>query len=143
MYLSEHFTLAEMTVSESAARQGIDNTPSADTLVNLRRLCTFLEQVRSLFDSPVLISSGYRSIELNRAIGGSTSSAHTHGLAADINVPNVTPGELAQRLADSPLMFDQLILEYDQWVHLGLSTTAERRQLLTVRKGTGYLPGRV
>ncbi|WP_422416639.1 D-Ala-D-Ala carboxypeptidase family metallohydrolase [Pseudomonas sp. GZD-222] len=143
MYLSEHFTLAEMTVSESAARQGIDNTPNADALANLRRLCAFLEQVRSLFDRPILVSSGYRSAELNRVIGGSRTSAHVQGLAVDINMSGVTPRALAQRVADSSLMFDQLILEYDQWVHLGLSTTPERRQLLTIRTGTGYLPGLV
>lgn len=143
MYLSEHFTLAEMTVSESAARQGIDNTPNAKTLANLSRLCTFLEHVRLLFGQPILVSSGYRSVELNQAIGGSRTSVHMQGLAADINVVGVTPSVLAQRIADSPLMFDQLILEYDQWVHLGLSTAPERRQLLTIRRGTGYLPGLV
>ncbi|MGH8381986.1 D-Ala-D-Ala carboxypeptidase family metallohydrolase [Pseudomonas sp.] len=143
MHLSEHFTLAEMTISESAARLNIDNTPSAETLINLRRLCTFLEQVRLLIDKPVLVSSGYRSVELNRAIGGSLKSAHVQGLAADINAPGMAPLALAQRVADSPLMFDQLILEYDQWVHLGLAATPERRQLLTIRKGTGYLSGLV
>lgn len=143
MYLSEHFTLAELTVSESAARQGIDNTPDSITLANLRRLCTLLEQVRLLFDKPILVSSGYRSAELNRVVGGSRTSAHMQGLAADINVLGVTPSALAQRVADSPLTFDQLIIEYDQWVHLGLSSTPERRQLLTIRKGTGYLPGLV
>ncbi|MFK8330096.1 D-Ala-D-Ala carboxypeptidase family metallohydrolase [Pseudomonas sp. BJa5] len=143
MYLTEHFTLPEMTMSESAARLGIDNTPDAAALVNLHRLCTFLETVRQLVDKPVLVSSGYRSRALNSAIGGSPNSAHIQGLAADINVPGLTAAALAQRVADSPLMFDQLILEYDQWVHLGLSLSGERRQLLTIRKGTGYLPGLV
>lgn len=143
MYLTEHFTLPEMTVSESAARLGIDNTPDAAALANLHRLCTVLESVRQLVDKPVLVSSGYRSHALNSAIGGSLGSAHIQGLAADINVPGLTAATLAQRVADSPLMFDQLILEYDQWVHLGLSSTRERRQVLTIRKGTGYLPGLV
>ena len=143
MYLSKHFTLAEMTVSETAARQGIDNTPDAMTLANLRRLCAFLEQVRLLFDKPILVSSGYRSVELNRVVGGSRCSVHMQGLAADVNVLGVAPGVLARRVADSPLMFDQLILEFDQWVHVALAARAERRQLLTIRKGTGYLPGLV
>ena len=143
MYLSEHFTLAEMTVSESAARLGIDNTPDAKTLTNLRRLCAFLEQVRQLVGQPILVSSGYRCVELNNVIGGSHQSAHMRGLAADFNVPGMAPGELARCVADSPLMFDQLILEFDQWVHVGLSATAERRQLLTIRTGSGYLPGLV
>ncbi|MFK0088345.1 D-Ala-D-Ala carboxypeptidase family metallohydrolase [Pseudomonas sp. NPDC090755] len=143
MYLTEHFTLSEMTVSESAARLGIDNTPDAAALANLHRLCTVLESVRLLVDKPVLVSSGYRSRALNSAIGGSLESAHIQGLAADINVPGLSAATLAQRVADSPLRFDQLILEYDQWVHLGLSTTGERRQLLTIRRGSGYLPGLV
>ncbi|MDD2049286.1 D-Ala-D-Ala carboxypeptidase family metallohydrolase [Pseudomonas putida] len=143
MYLSEHFTLAEMTVSENAARLNIDNSPNAETLINLRRLCAFLEQVRQLVNQPVLVSSGFRCNQLNEVIGGSVQSAHVDGLAADINVPGLTPRELAQRVSDSPLMFDQLILEFDQWVHVGLAVAAERRQLLTIRKGTGYLPGLV
>lgn len=143
MYLSEHFTLAEMTASDSAARRGIDNAPDAQAVANLRRLCTFLEQIRLLFNKPILVSSGYRSFELNRVIGGSVTSAHMQGLAADINVVGVTPRVLAQRVADSSLMFDQLILEFDQWVHVGLAATTERRQTLTIRKGTGYLPGLV
>jgi len=142
MYLSEHFTLTEMTVSETAARQNIDNTPDASIIVNLRRLCAFLEQIRQLVDKPVLVSSGYRCSQLNQVIGGSPQSAHTEGLAADINVPGLTPGELARCVADSPLMFDQLILEFDQWVHVALAATS-RRQLLTIRQGTGYLPGLV
>ncbi len=143
MNLSEHFTLAEMTASQSAVRLTIDNSPSAETLNNLRRLCAFLEQVRLLVKKPVLVSSGYRSTELNRIIGGAPQSAHMQGLAADINVPGMSPATLARRVADSPLMFDQLIIEFDQWVHLGLAEGLQRRQLLTIRKGSGYLPGLV
>ncbi|MEE1868950.1 D-Ala-D-Ala carboxypeptidase family metallohydrolase [Pseudomonas auratipiscis] len=143
MNLSEHFTLAEMTASQSAVRLGIDNSPSVETLDNLRRLCALLEQVRLLVEKPVLVSSGYRSTELNRIIGGAPQSAHMQGLAADINVPGMSPATLARCVADSPLMFDQLIIEFDQWVHLGLAEGLQRRQLLTIRKGAGYLPGLV
>jgi len=143
MYLSEHFTLAEMTVSETAARRGIDNSPTPQIKANLLRLCAFLEQVRLLHGKPVLVSSGYRSVELNSALGGAPASAHTRGLAVDINVPGVTPAALARSVADSPLVFDQLILEYDQWVHIGLADGQQRRQLLTIRRGTGYLSGLV
>ncbi|MEG1040030.1 MAG: D-Ala-D-Ala carboxypeptidase family metallohydrolase [Pseudomonas sp.] len=143
MNLSEHFTLAEMTVSQSAARSNIDNTPDANSVNNLRRLCALLEQVRLLIGRPVLVTSGYRCAALNRMVGGAPRSAHVQGLAADINVSGLTPAALARRLADSALMFDQLILEFDSWVHLGLAEGAERRQILTIRKGTGYLPGLV
>ncbi|RWU18024.1 peptidase M15 [Pseudomonas alkylphenolica] len=143
MKLTDHFTLQEMTISVTAPRLGIDNTPSARALANLLRLCAFLEQVRSVAGGRVLISSGYRSSALNRAIGGASNSAHCTGLAADFIVPKLTPRQLAHAIADSHLMFDQLILEYDQWVHVALANSPMRRQILTVRKGTGYMSGLV
>ncbi|MGF6591176.1 D-Ala-D-Ala carboxypeptidase family metallohydrolase [Pseudomonas sp. 2835] len=143
MQLSAHFSLAEMITSETAARRGIDNTPHAQIISNLERLCAVLEEVRSLVGRPVRVSSGYRSLALNKAIGGSVRSAHTLGLAVDINVTGLAPRELARRIMDSEVMFDQLILEYDQWVHFGLSTQSPRRQVLTIRRGSGYLSGLV
>ncbi|MFD2644538.1 D-Ala-D-Ala carboxypeptidase family metallohydrolase [Pseudomonas japonica] len=141
MFLTPHFTLAEMTASQIAHREGIDNNPDSKTIANLVELCKTLEQVRSLVDQPLLISSGYRSAAVNRRVGGSSSSAHVLGLAADIMASRLTPRQLAQCIADSDLVFDQLILEFDAWVHLGLGQRQQRRQVLTIRKGTGYLPG--
>lgn len=141
MYLSPHFTLDELTFSQTASREALDNTPSADVLANLKRLTQTLEQVRSLVDCPVLVSSGYRSPALNRRVGGAPDSAHTRGLAADLTATRFTPKALAQLVADSDLVFDQLILEYDRWVHLAVAEQGARRQILTIRKGTGYLPG--
>ncbi|PWB33192.1 peptidase M15 [Pseudomonas sp. SDI] len=141
MYLSPFFTLAELTVSQVASREGINNTPDAMALANLRRLSQTLEQVRSIAGCPILISSGFRSLALNQKVGGSPSSAHTKGLAADISAVKFSPRELAQRLINSTLVFDQLIYEYDSWIHVGLAETGARRQVLTIRKGTGYLSG--
>lgn len=141
MYLSPFFTLAELTVSQVASREGIDNTPDAAALANLRRLSQTLEQVRSIAGCPILISSGFRSRALNQKVGGSPSSAHIKGLAADISAVKFSPRELAQRLINSALVFDQLIYEYDSWIHLGLAERGARRQVLTIRKGTGYLSG--
>jgi len=141
MFLTPHFTLAEMTASQIANREGLDNNPDSKTIANLVELCRTLEQVRSLVGLPVLVSSGYRSAAVNRRVGGSSSSAHVHGLAADFIVTSLTPRQLAQRIVDSDVDFDQLILEFDGWVHLGLAERRQRRQVLTIRKGTGYLPG--
>ncbi|MHA6193902.1 D-Ala-D-Ala carboxypeptidase family metallohydrolase [Pseudomonas wadenswilerensis] len=141
MFLTPHFTLAEMTASQIANREGLDNNPDSKTIANLIELCKTLEQVRSLVDQPLLVSSGYRSEALNRRVGGSVSSAHVLGLAADIIAVSLTPRQLAQRIQDSSLAFDQLILEFDGWVHLGLAEYQQRRQVLTIRQGTGYLPG--
>ena len=141
MQLSPHFTLSELTVSETAARRGISNVPDAKALANLARLAGVLEQVRSLVGRPVVVTSGYRSKAVNKAIGGSTTSAHMTGLAADINCPGLTPKQLCQRIEASGIQYDQLILEFDGWTHIGLSEGAPRRQELTIRKGTGYLEG--
>lgn len=141
MNLSEHFTQAELTISETAARRGIDNTPDAKILANLKTLAGTLEQVRALTGKPINVTSGYRSPAVNKAIGGALNSAHMLGLAADINVNGYTPKQLAMLIRDSALMFDQLILEFDNWVHVGLSDSEQRRQTLTIRNGTGYMKG--
>ncbi|EJT83616.1 peptidase M15A [Pseudomonas putida S11] len=104
-------------------------------------LCNALEQVRALFGAPVIVSSGYRSPAVNRRIGGTLTSKHLQGLAADFTVIEVTPREVVRRISESTIPFDQLILEFDDWVHLAVSCGAPRRQVLTIRKGTGYLPG--
>lgn len=141
MNLSPHFTLQELTDSPSAAKAGIDNTPGHDALANLQRLCQLLESVRTLVGAPLIISSGYRCPALNQLIGGVESSAHVRGLAADFSVPGLSPRQVVQLIVDSDLVFDQVILEFDRWVHLGLSEVAPRRQVLTLRKGSGYQPG--
>lgn len=141
MNLSQHFTLGELTLSQTAARRGIDNTPPPDVRRNLGRLALILEGVRALVGRPIVISSGYRSPAVNRAVGGATNSAHLTGLAADINCPGLSPAALAAIIKTSTIKYDQLILEFDQWVHIGLSEAAPRFQLLTIRTGTGYMKG--
>jgi zinc D-Ala-D-Ala carboxypeptidase len=139
--LSPHFSLAELTLSETAGRKGIDNNPGPEALANLRRLATVLEDVRTLAGKPINISSGFRAPAVNNAVGGASNSAHVQGLAADINVPGMTPAALARLIEGSSIRFDQLILEFDRWVHIGLSNTAPRGQLLTIRTSTGYMSG--
>ncbi|MBF8672109.1 peptidase M15 [Pseudomonas putida] len=141
MLISPHFTLDEMTVSQLAAREGLDNNPPAEARANLQLLCNSLEQVRALFGAPVIVSSGYRSPAVNQRIGGALTSKHLQGLAADFTVIEVSPREVVRRISESAIPFDQLILEFDNWVHLAVSHSTPRRQVLTIRKGTGYLPG--
>ncbi|WP_449434035.1 D-Ala-D-Ala carboxypeptidase family metallohydrolase [Pseudomonas putida] len=141
MFITTHFTLEEMVASQVASREGLDNTPSPEVISNLGLLCQALEQVRSLVAAPIIVSSGYRSERLNRRVGGSVNSAHRLGLAADFTAIDLTPRELARAIKDSSLMFDQLILEFGSWVHLGVSAGRPRRQVLTINRGTGYLPG--
>lgn len=131
-YLSAHFTLEEMVTSETATRYGIDNTPNDDTVDNLRFLSSTLEEVRILLDKPLLIKSGYRCPKLNSAIGGSKTSQHMLGLAADFICPQFgTPFDVVSEIARSTLIFDQLIYE-GSWVHISI-TEAPRHEILTAR----------
>lgn len=134
--LSEHFSLQEMTFSQTASRLGINNMPDEEAIYNLTRLANVLEKVRSLLgDEPVLISSGYRSPELNEEVGGSPSSAHMFGLAADFTCPAFgDPLEVCKAIEPEMYAFgiDQLIYEYTDWVHLGLCAGVPRNQALTM-----------
>lgn len=136
MNLSEHFTLEEMVSSQIATRRRLDNRPGPKELANLRRTCAVLEQVRALAGAPVIVSSGYRSKAVNQAVGGSSSSAHLQGLAADITVPGMAPKALAKLIMAGDVIFDQLIYE-GTWVHIGLSEGKPRRQVLTATFNPG------
>lgn len=135
--MSEHFSIAELTFSQTATRRGIDNTPSEQVSANLRRLMETLELVRALVGKPLMISSGYRSPALNIAVGGAKDSAHVQGLAADINVAGMTPKTLAGLIRDSGIAFDQLIYE-GTWVHIGLAAGTLRQEVLTANFSNGH-----
>jgi hypothetical protein len=141
--LTEHFTLGELVASDLAARNGIDNSPSPAIEENLKRVANTLEAVRTIYNKPLTISSGYRCPEVNKLAGGSDTSAHMEGLAADINVPGVTPYELGKAILASGIPFDQMIFEYDSWVHIAIPAYGNkpRMDVRTKRKGTPYLSG--
>jgi len=104
MNLSDHFTLEELTASQTASRFNIDNTPSEEIVAELTRLAAFLEGVRALLGAPITISSGYRSLELNARIGGASKSQHCEGQAADILAPSYgTPLQVCQAIQGSDL----------------------------------------
>ena len=141
MRLSENFSLEELTASETAARKGIDNTPSKEVIDNLKRLAAALQEVRALLNHrAILISSGYRSPELNQAVGGSATSDHCKGLAADFICPSYgTPNDIVRAIAASGLSFKQVIREFDKWVHLSIPEEGQepRKQALIIdREGT-------
>lgn len=144
MRLSPHFTLEEMICSQTATRRGIDNSPDVKVVAALKTLCIdVLEPIRIHFDRPVIVSSGYRSPDLNRAIGGASSSQHCLGEAADITVPGVALLDLAQWIQRN-LNYDQLIYEFGRWVHVSYRYGRLRNQELTARLAHGkaqYLSG--
>jgi len=143
--LSDHFTLEELVFSQTATRDGIDNTPPPQVVANLRRLAQTLEQVRELLGgAPILVSSGYRSPALNKAVGGARNSAHMLGLAVDFTAPaSGTVLQVARRVAASDIAYQQVIHEFGAWVHLGLAPdgAAPQREQLSIFQGTGYLDG--
>ena len=141
--LTEHFTLEEFIDSQTAARKGLNNVPALGSpeRANLTRTAETMEKVRALLgDRPILISSGYRSPQVNAAVGGSKSSAHMSGLAVDFSCPGFgTPKAICKKLEPhmKALGVDQLIHEYDTWVHLGLTQGAPRHMAMTIdNKGT-------
>ena len=141
MRLTAHFDLSEFTRSESAKREGLDNTPTAEHLENLRVLCEkVLEPIRLRFGS-INISSGYRGKMLNHFIGGSVNSDHCLGRAADLDMDDsgsgVTNKEIFEYIKDN-LEFDQLINEFNySWVHVGYRLGANRKQVLKAVKEKG------
>lgn len=133
MNLSAHFTLEELTHSQTASRRGIDNTPPDSVIANMRDvLCPGLEQVRTLLGKPILISSGYRSPRLNATVGGSAKSQHMEGLAADFTCPGFGPPlVVAHAIKNSGIEFDQLLYEFGEWVHISFARHP-RLQVLTI-----------
>lgn len=150
MQLSPHFTLEEMTASQIAARRGIPNDPNETALENLKRLTKYLEGVRQALAKPfgipraMVITSGYRSPEVNRLVGSSPGSQHTIGCAADFKVHGMKPDEVMKAIVDADLPFDQLILEFDSWVHISIPSAINkpwRKQALIIdSKGTRTWP---
>ncbi|MDP1873625.1 D-Ala-D-Ala carboxypeptidase family metallohydrolase [Phenylobacterium sp.] len=134
MKLSANFHLDEFVTSQTAARRGIDNTPPAPVLIRLKNTAKGLEKVRAVLGKPILISSGYRSPALNKAVGGSATSDHMNGDAADFISPGFgTPIAICRAIVAAGIKFDQLI-EEGTWVHISFGPRM-RGQILTMRNG--------
>ena len=120
MKLTEHFYLAEIIESDYAERHGIKNLPSPAVLQNIQVLANALEHVRVLLGHPMTITSGYRSLELNRGIGGSKSSSHMTGFAADFKCYGFgTPKQIVAKLKASGIEYDECFNE-GSWVHFSV-----------------------
>ena len=146
MNLSKSFTLNELTKSQEALRLGIDNTPNDEHIENLKILCeNILQPLRDFYGMPVSVSSGYRSGELCKAIGSSSTSQHTRGEAADFEIFGVANKTLAEFIVAN-LDFDQCILEFwninepnSGWVHCSFSKKYNRKQYLKAEKVDGKI----
>ena len=151
MNLGANFTLKELTASQVAIRNGLDNTPDDKAIANLKTLVeTILQPLRDHYGMSVRVSSGYRSLELNRLVGGSTNSDHCKGQAADIEISGISNGDLAKYIADN-FKFTQVILEFytqgipdSGWVHISYNANNLKCETLTasiINKKTVYLQG--
>lgn len=136
MQLSEHFFLVEFTISTTALSMGIENTPTAEHLLNIQNLAAQMELVRALFKRRIEITSGYRNPQVNAAVGGVPNSAHALGHAADFHVEGFTDLAAAKVIRDSPIKFDQLIFEKNRCVHISFDP-AMRQQVLRQPGGPG------
>ena len=136
--MTPHFTRDELTASETAERNGWDNTPNEQELANLQRLAEFLEDVKeALGGKPIMVNSAFRSKQVNDAVGSKDSSQHRVGCAVDIRVPGLTPDQVVRAIIASGLPYDQVIREFDRWTHVSVPNTPEaapRKQALIIDK---------
>jgi hypothetical protein len=153
MQLTNNFSLAEMVKSDTALRHDMDNTPGEAEIANLKTLCEkVLQPVRDKFQTGVKVNSGFRHPEVNAKVGGSKTSDHCKGQAADIEIPGIANADLAVWIMDN-LDYTQLILEFytpgvpdSGWVHVSYDPANLNKQNLTATKQGGktvYLPGLV
>jgi len=151
MKLTENFSLAEMTKSETALRLDLPNDPEPDHLENMKALAeNVLQPVRNYFGMGVKVNSAYRHPDVNKAVGGSRTSDHCKGQAADIEIPGIANADLAQWISEN-LEFRQLILEFytpgvpdSGWVHVSYVEGDNKKQVMTAMKENGktvYKPG--
>ena len=150
----KYFTLSELTKSATAKRLGIENTADASIRANLTALIeNVLDPLRVRWGMPIIVTSGYRSTALNKAVGGAVNSQHTKGEAADIRTVSDSRADdmkLLRCLLNSGIVFDQVICEYPDaqgrpdWIHVSFNRGGNRKNRLTaVRKNgrTVYVSG--
>jgi hypothetical protein len=151
--LTKNFSLHELTKSETAARHDMENTPGPAEIANLTELAgKVLQPIRDHFQKGVHVNSGFRHPDVNAKVGGSKTSDHCKGQAADIEIPGVPNAELAEWIKNN-LEFRQLILEFytpgipdSGWVHVSFVSGDNKKQVMTATKQNGktvYLPGLV
>ena len=146
MNLTKNFTLEELSNSSTAKRLGIDNIPNNEQVNNLRLLCEkVLQPIREKYGKPIIVSSGFRCEKLNKAIGGSKTSEHRYGMAADFHSVSDTLSDnkaLWDLIRTMNLNFGQLIYEYGSdsgpdWIHISYNDKNNRKQILRCKKLNG------
>ncbi len=126
-----NFKISELIYSEKAIENNINNMPDINSLDNMLNLIYYcLQPARELLNAPMTITSGFRNPLVNRLVGGVNSSQHLYGQAADFIIKGMTPNQIISIIKTSKIEFDQLINEYDKWVHISYNKGKNRREIL-------------
>ena len=140
--LSPYFSLEELTHSDTAVKLKLSNLPPAADLARLTATAKAMEAVRKLLGHSIKVSSGYRGLALNKAVGGARSSAHCIGYAVDFRCDGFgTPYDVCKAIAGSGIVFDQLIHEYGRWTHMSFDPRKRQMPLSIFNARKGYLNG--
>ena len=128
-----NFTMSELIYSNKAIKKNINNTPDVEALDNMLLLiASVLQPIRNAIKKPMIITSGYRSPKLNKIVGGKPNSQHLTGQAVDFTIKGLKPKQIVEFIKNMGIEFDQLINEYDSWVHISYNKDNNRKQILKI-----------
>ena len=128
-----NFKISELIKSDTAIKNNINNMPDINSLDNLLDLIFYcLQPIRDKIKKPMLITSGFRSNLVNKLVKGVSNSQHLYGQAADFIINGMTPTQIIEKIKTCNIDFDQLINEYDRWVHVSYNKNNNRRQILKI-----------
>ena len=128
-----NFKISELVSSDTANRLKINNMPDLNSLdCMLELICDCLQPIRDKLGKPMIITSGFRCYQLNKAIGGAVNSQHTKGQSVDFHVNGMSISDVIKFITNSGVPFDQLINEHNQWVHISYRKGNNRRQVLNL-----------
>ena len=139
MKLSDNFYLNEFTISQEAERHGYKNNPNERQIENLKLLCVnVLQPLREIIQVPIFINSGFRSFDVNTAVGGRFNSQHLEGKATDFVVPSMNLVNVFNIILQK-LSFDQLIYEFGKWIHVSWNGELNRKDVMISKKVHGKI----
>ena len=128
-----NFSISELIKSDIAIKNGISNIPNVEQLDNILNLIFYcLQPARNLINAPMIITSGFRCKKLNELVGGAIGSHHLSGCAADFVIKGISPNKIIEIISDSNIPFNELINEYDRWVHISYLKQGNKRKIIKI-----------